>query len=157
MAWLGIFIFYLRGYARARILVWIHFILPPYTREKNHLDNAGIEPGSPAPQASMLSIMPSPLGLLRLVENVFSPIKTQQAKSGTSAATYELAEPHSTPFLKRSSTCSWSSTTVFLSFLVRTLCWHMDGMASGITINLMLHVDTISRSFIVLLHINLPT
>ena len=37
------------------------FILPPYTREKNHLDNAEIEPGSPAPQASTLSIMPSPL------------------------------------------------------------------------------------------------
>ena len=51
--------FYLRGYARAHILVWIHFILPPYTREKNLLDNAGIEPGSPAPQASTLSIMPS--------------------------------------------------------------------------------------------------
>ena len=54
---------YLRGYARAHILVWIHFILPPYTREKNHLDNAGIEPGSPALQASTLSIMLSPLGL----------------------------------------------------------------------------------------------
>ena len=45
-----------------------HFGLDPfypttlYTREKNHLDNAGIEPGSPALQASTLSIMPSPLG-----------------------------------------------------------------------------------------------
>ena len=32
--------------------------------------------------------------LLWLVENVFSPIKMQQATSGTSAATYELMEPH---------------------------------------------------------------
>ena len=38
------------------------FILPPNTREKNHLDNTGIEPGSPAPQASTLSITPLPLG-----------------------------------------------------------------------------------------------
>ena len=32
--------------------------------------------------------------LLWLDENVFSPIKTQQATSGTSAATYKLMEPH---------------------------------------------------------------
>ena len=32
--------------------------------------------------------------LLWLVENVFSPIKTQQATSGTSAATNKLMEPH---------------------------------------------------------------
>ena len=32
--------------------------------------------------------------LLRLVENVFSPIKMQQATSGTNAATYTLMEPH---------------------------------------------------------------
>ena len=33
-------------------------------------------------------------GLLWLVENVFSTIKTQQATSGTNAATYKLMEPH---------------------------------------------------------------
>ena len=32
--------------------------------------------------------------LLWLDENVFSPIKTQQATSRTSAATYKLMEPH---------------------------------------------------------------
>ena len=32
--------------------------------------------------------------LLWPVENVFSPIKTQQATSGTNAATYKLMEPH---------------------------------------------------------------
>ena len=37
-------------------------ILPHYTREKNLLNNAGIKPGSPAPQASTPSITPSPLG-----------------------------------------------------------------------------------------------
>ena len=37
--------------------------------------------------------------LLWLVENVFSPIKMQQATSGTSAATYELMEPHCTIIL----------------------------------------------------------
>ena len=56
--------FYLRGYARARNFVMSGsiFILISYTREKNHLDKAGIEPGLPAPQASMLSITPLPLG-----------------------------------------------------------------------------------------------
>ena len=39
-------------------------MLPLYTQEKNHLDNTGIEPGSPALQASTLSITPSPLGQL---------------------------------------------------------------------------------------------
>ena len=32
--------------------------------------------------------------LLWLVKNVFSTIKTQQATSGTCAATYKLMEPH---------------------------------------------------------------
>ena len=31
-------------------------------KRKNHLDNAGIEPGLPAQQASALSITPLPLG-----------------------------------------------------------------------------------------------
>ena len=63
MVWIGIIIFYLRGYARARILAWIHiFILPPYTPEKNHLDNAGIEPGSLDQPVSTLSITPISLG-----------------------------------------------------------------------------------------------
>ena len=55
---------YLRGYARARnfFMSGSIFILPPYTREKKHLDNAVIEPGLPAPQASRLYITPSPLG-----------------------------------------------------------------------------------------------
>ena len=35
--------------------------------------------------------------LLWLVENVLSPIKTQQPKSGTSAATYRLMEPQWRP------------------------------------------------------------
>ena len=45
--------FYLLGYARARnfIVFGSIFILHPYTQEKNHLDNAGIKPGSPAQQA----------------------------------------------------------------------------------------------------------
>ena len=52
MAWLGIIFF-----------IYV-VMLPLYTQEKNHLDNTGIEPGSPALQASTLSITPSPLGQL---------------------------------------------------------------------------------------------
>ena len=57
--------FYLCGYARARNFVMSGsiFIQPPYTREKKHLDNAGIKSSSPAPQTSTLSITPSPLRL----------------------------------------------------------------------------------------------
>ena len=65
MEWLWIIIFiYVDMLEHPICHVWIHFfILPPYTREKNHLDNAGIVPGSPAPQASTLSITPSPRGV----------------------------------------------------------------------------------------------
>ena len=41
----------------ANYLDWLHFYLPPYTREKkNHLDIAGIKPGPPVWLATMLSI-----------------------------------------------------------------------------------------------------
>ena len=40
--------------------------------------------------------------LLWLAENVISPIKTQQATSGTSAATYKVMEPQSKVFDKLS-------------------------------------------------------
>ena len=48
------YLFYLPGYARARnsVMSGSIFILLPYTREKNHLDNAGIKPNLPALQAS---------------------------------------------------------------------------------------------------------
>ena len=40
---------------------WLRFFFPPNTQDQNHLDISGIEPGSPAQQASTLSITPSPL------------------------------------------------------------------------------------------------
>ena len=40
----------------------IHWVLPPYTGEKKHLDVAGIEPGPPELLAATLSITPWPLG-----------------------------------------------------------------------------------------------
>ena len=46
-----------------------------------------------------------------LVENDFFPIKTQQATSGTSAATYELMEPHWLLFGSMISYISFSNAT----------------------------------------------
>ena len=63
MEWLGLYFNYVDTQEHAIIMPGSVFILPPYTREKkNHLDNAGIKPGSPARQASTLSITPLPLG-----------------------------------------------------------------------------------------------
>ena len=45
-----------------QILLCLVTFFSYHPRVKNHVDNAGIKPGSPAPQASTLSITPSTLG-----------------------------------------------------------------------------------------------
>ena len=66
MAWI-VFSFFREYFGSARLRkfyrAWFSVFLPPYTQEKNHLDNAGMELCLPAQQVSTLSIMPLPHGL----------------------------------------------------------------------------------------------
>ena len=55
MAWLGLMLFFKISISKSRqfIMTGSIFNLPPYAREKNHLDAAGIESGTPAIHYSM--------------------------------------------------------------------------------------------------------